>query len=176
MIHMETEQREEDNYRLRKELGASAQGLDVGMPPPVIMLAGNKCDLKEGRVIGAKEGLEYARKHGCGFMETSAREMVNIEETFARKCYFLPPTYLFISMQLMRTPLVLVRRVAEARRTHYSSDSATGTATKPAPATSETQGEHEKTANPEEQGSRWSKFFQKSKDGRRSLWRRLLCC
>lgn len=51
---METERREEDNYRLRKELGASAQGLDVGMPPPVIMLAGNKCDLKEGRVIGAK--------------------------------------------------------------------------------------------------------------------------
>lgn len=90
MIHMETEQREEDNYRLRKELGASAQGLDVGMPPPVIMLAGNKCDLKEGRVIRAKEGLEYARKHGCGFMETSAREMVNIEETFARKYYFLP--------------------------------------------------------------------------------------
>lgn len=82
---METEQRIEDNFRLRKELRASAQGLDVGMPPPVIMLAGNKCDLKEARVVGAKDGLEYARQHGCGFMETSAREMVNIEETFARE-------------------------------------------------------------------------------------------
>lgn len=34
MIHMEAEQRIEDNYRLRKDMGASAQGVDVGMPPP----------------------------------------------------------------------------------------------------------------------------------------------
>ncbi|PYI10466.1 ras small monomeric GTPase [Aspergillus sclerotiicarbonarius CBS 121057] len=95
MIDIETEQRAEDNDRLRKELGASAEGLDVGMPPPVKIVAGNKCDLKDSRVIGAREGLEYARKHGCGFMETSAREMVNIEETFA------------------------LRRVVEARREHY---------------------------------------------------------
>ncbi|GKZ29706.1 hypothetical protein AbraIFM66950_006108 [Aspergillus brasiliensis] len=97
MIEIETEQRAEDNDRLRKELGASAEGLDVGMPPPVKIVAGNKCDLKESRVISSREGLEYARKHGCGFMETSAREMVNIEETFA----------------------LLVRRVVEARRLHY---------------------------------------------------------
>ncbi|RAL06340.1 putative RAS small monomeric GTPase [Aspergillus ibericus CBS 121593] len=97
MIDIETEQRAEDNDRLRKELGASAEGLDVGMPPPVKIVAGNKCDLKDSRVIGAREGLEYARKHDCGFMETSAREMVNIEETFA----------------------LLVRRVVEARRAHY---------------------------------------------------------
>lgn len=83
MIHMEAEQRVEDNFRLRKELGPSAQGLDVGMPAPIIMLAGNKCDLKDLRVVSAKDGLEYARQHGGGFMETSAREMVNIEETFA---------------------------------------------------------------------------------------------
>ncbi|PYH63891.1 putative RAS small monomeric GTPase [Aspergillus vadensis CBS 113365] len=97
MIEIETEQRLEDNDRLRKELGASADGLDVGMPPPVKIVAGNKCDLKDNRVISSREGLEYARKHGCGFMETSAREMVNIEETFA----------------------LLVRRVVEARRLHY---------------------------------------------------------
>ncbi|PWY66206.1 ras small monomeric GTPase [Aspergillus eucalypticola CBS 122712] len=97
MIEIETEQRLEDNDRLRKELGASAEGLDVGMPPPVKIVAGNKCDLKDNRVISSREGLEYARKHGCGFMETSAREMVNIEETFA----------------------LLVRRVVEARRLQY---------------------------------------------------------
>ncbi|KAH8428941.1 putative RAS small monomeric GTPase [Aspergillus melleus] len=97
LINIEAEQRVEDNQRLLKELGGDAQGLDVGMPPPIKIVAGNKCDLKEGRVIGAREGLEYARKHGCGFMETSAREMVNIEETFA----------------------LLVRRVVEARRLHY---------------------------------------------------------
>lgn len=101
MVDIEAEQRVEDNQRLLKELGDSAQGLEVGMPPPVKIITGNKCDLKEGRVVGAREGLEYARKHGCGFMETSAREMVNIEETFA----------------------LLVRRVVEARKQHYQNGS-----------------------------------------------------
>ncbi|KAF7590788.1 hypothetical protein BBP40_002356 [Aspergillus hancockii] len=103
MIEIEAEQRVEDNQRLLKELGDSAHGLEVGMPPPVKIIAGNKCDLKDGRVIGARDGLEYARKHGCGFMETSAREMVNIEETFA----------------------LLVRRVVEARQQHYQKGSPT---------------------------------------------------
>ncbi|KAG9539471.1 hypothetical protein KCU71_g20129, partial [Aureobasidium melanogenum] len=35
------------------------------------------------RQVGAAEGLEWAKSRGCGFMETSAREVVNIEETFA---------------------------------------------------------------------------------------------
>ncbi|KAF2444225.1 ras-domain-containing protein [Karstenula rhodostoma CBS 690.94] len=68
--------------------------IDQGKVPPVKLVAGNKCDLSSGRVIKAAEGLEWARKRRCGFMETSAREMVNIEETFA----------------------LLVRRVVEARR------------------------------------------------------------
>ena len=76
MIDMETENR-----------------LDNGKTPPVKIVAGNKCDLQSLRAIEAKTGLEWARKRGCGFMETSAREMVNIEETFA----------------------LLVRRVVEAR-------------------------------------------------------------
>ena len=58
---------------------------------PIKIVAGNKCDLKEGRVISSRRGLEYARAKGCGFMETSAREMVNIEETFARKFALLAP-------------------------------------------------------------------------------------
>ncbi|KAJ5639816.1 uncharacterized protein N7484_007678 [Penicillium longicatenatum] len=95
LIDMEAEQRVEDNQRLRKELGPTA-GPGVGTPPPVKIVAGNKCDLKDGRAVTSREGLEYARRHGCGFMETSAREMVNIEETFAH----------------------LVRRVVEARRIH----------------------------------------------------------
>ena len=59
--------------------------LDTGNVQPVKLVAGNKCDLKDSRVISSKQGLEYARGRGCGFMETSAREMVNIEETFARE-------------------------------------------------------------------------------------------
>ncbi|KAH7095019.1 P-loop containing nucleoside triphosphate hydrolase protein [Paraphoma chrysanthemicola] len=68
--------------------------IDNGKTPPVKIVAGNKCDLQGQRQIKAKDGLEWARKRKCGFMETSAREMVNIEETFA----------------------LLVRRVVEARR------------------------------------------------------------
>ncbi|KAK4096754.1 ras-domain-containing protein [Parathielavia hyrcaniae] len=62
--------------------------------PPVKIVAGNKCDLQESRRVPAAAGLEWARKRGCGFMETSARLEVNIEETFA----------------------LIVRRVVEARR------------------------------------------------------------
>lgn len=59
--------------------------IDNGKVPPIKIVAGNKCDLQGQRQISARDGLEYARLRKCGFMETSAREMVNIEETFARK-------------------------------------------------------------------------------------------
>lgn len=62
--------------------------IDNGKVPPVKIVAGNKCDLQGQRQIGAQKGLEWARKRKCGFMETSAREMVNIEETFARTSLF----------------------------------------------------------------------------------------
>lgn len=71
--------------------GAGSGGKTI---PPVKIVAGNKCDLQESRQVPAAVGLDWARKHGCGFMETSARLEVNIEETFA----------------------LIVRRVVEARR------------------------------------------------------------
>jgi GTPase KRas len=61
--------------------------LERGATLPVCIVAGNKCDLQSLRQVGARQGLEWARTRGYGFMETSAREMVNIEETFARKWY-----------------------------------------------------------------------------------------
>lgn len=51
-------------------------------PHPVKIVAGNKCDLSESRTISSEEGLKWANAHGCGFMETSAKLRVNIEETF----------------------------------------------------------------------------------------------
>ncbi|KAL2262808.1 hypothetical protein VTK26DRAFT_9447 [Humicola hyalothermophila] len=67
--------------------------------PPVKIVAGNKCDLQqEARQVPAAVGLEWARARGCGFMETSARLEVNIEETFA----------------------LIVRRVVEARSTIFT--------------------------------------------------------
>ena len=58
---------------------------DADAVKPVAIVAGNKCDLKEERRVTSREGLEWARSRGCGFMETSARECVNVEETFARE-------------------------------------------------------------------------------------------
>ena len=85
MIDMETENRVEENLRLLKN-GAERGDLERGwQAAPVKIVAGNKCDLKDSRTITSRQGLEWARKMGCGFMETSAREMVNIEETFQCK-------------------------------------------------------------------------------------------
>jgi len=92
--------------------------IDNGKVPPVKIVAGNKCDLQGARQIKSPQGLDWARKRKCGFMETSAREMVNIEETFAREFRLLQPVHCLyaIWMVLTRYDTVLVRRVVEARR------------------------------------------------------------
>jgi GTPase KRas len=67
------------------------------LPDPVRkvkVIAGNKCDLASQRAISSAEGLAWARTRGMGFMETSAKLKVNVEETFA----------------------LIVRRVIEARK------------------------------------------------------------
>jgi GTPase KRas protein len=53
-----------------------------GAVPHVKIVAGNKCDLANARSVTSAQGLVWARDHECGFMETSARNVVNIEETF----------------------------------------------------------------------------------------------
>ncbi|KAI0530343.1 P-loop containing nucleoside triphosphate hydrolase protein [Xylaria digitata] len=98
LIDMEAETRLDNAARARRAgLGVSSGVHDRGggrMVPPVKIVAGNKCDLQESRQVSAALGLEWARRRGCGFMETSARLEVNIEETFA----------------------LIVRRVVESRR------------------------------------------------------------
>jgi hypothetical protein len=80
MIDIEEESRMEENNNA--ELRGVRGGKEM-RAPPVKIVAGNKCDLKDSRVVSSRTGLEWARQRRCGFMETSAREMVNIEETFA---------------------------------------------------------------------------------------------
>lgn len=87
--------------------------VDRGQVLPVCLVAGNKCDLQSMRQVGAREGLEWARTRGFGFMETSAREMVNIEETFACKWWIIT-----LWGNLADTNTVLVKRVVAARRQH----------------------------------------------------------
>ena len=114
MIDIEAEHRHEENVRTLKEYRAKGRTPPEGAlrAMPVKIVAGNKCDLKDARVVSSRQGLEWARARGCGFMETSAREMVNIEETFA--CLspsFNPPFHITLTMAT-----VIVRRVVEARR------------------------------------------------------------
>ncbi|BFZ59283.1 hypothetical protein YB2330_000289 [Saitoella coloradoensis] len=64
-----------------------------GSKKPVKIIVGNKCDLASDRRVTSEEGLGWARSRGAGFMESSAKLRVNVEETFA----------------------LLVKRVVEAR-------------------------------------------------------------
>jgi GTPase KRas len=94
LIDMEAETRIDNANRAQRAGLVNRAESGSRTIPPVKIVAGNKCDLQESRQVLASQGLEWARKRGCGFMETSARLEVNIEETFA----------------------LLVRRVAEGRR------------------------------------------------------------
>src|SRR5271154_6265235 len=105
MIDIEEESRAEENSLAALSRGSPPDG--GWKAPPVKIVAGNKCDLKEARVVSSRTGLEWARNRGCGFMETSAREMVNIEETFACEC----ASGLRIS-QKPRCPLTALQRIS----------------------------------------------------------------
>lgn len=47
------------------------------------VLVGNKVDLEEReRVVAKKEGVAFARQHGCLFLEASAKTCVNVQRCF----------------------------------------------------------------------------------------------
>ncbi|XVE67497.1 hypothetical protein DITRI_Ditri08aG0165800 [Diplodiscus trichospermus] len=48
----------------------------------VIMLIGNKTDLKHLRAVATEDGQSYAEKEGLSFIETSALEATNVEKAF----------------------------------------------------------------------------------------------
>ena len=45
-----------------------------------IMIIGNKCDLSDSRVISTERGESLADEYGARFMETSAKNKINVEE------------------------------------------------------------------------------------------------
>lgn len=49
----------------------------------VVMLAGNKSDLRHLVAVSTEEGKSYAEKESLYFIETSALEAVNVENAFA---------------------------------------------------------------------------------------------
>lgn len=50
----------------------------------VVMLVGNKSDLKDEREVSIQEGADAAKKYGLSFIETSALTASNVEESFNR--------------------------------------------------------------------------------------------
>jgi len=50
----------------------------------VIMLVGNKCDLRPQRQQPTEEAAAYAEKHGLSFIETSALDSTNVELAFQK--------------------------------------------------------------------------------------------
>jgi Ras-related protein Rab-2A len=50
----------------------------------VVILVGNKADLEHRRQVPREEGEQFAEQHGLMFIETSAKESLNVEEAFTR--------------------------------------------------------------------------------------------
>jgi Ras-related protein Rab-11A len=48
----------------------------------VIMLVGNKCDLKHLRAVTTEDGSAFSANHGLSFIETSALDATNVEGAF----------------------------------------------------------------------------------------------
>ena len=46
------------------------------------ILVGNKCDLEESRKVSTEEGMELAKHYEIPFLETSAKNSVNVESSF----------------------------------------------------------------------------------------------
>jgi len=57
---------------------------DHADPNIVIMLVGNKGDLRHLRAVGQDEALALAEKHALACIETSALESTNVETAFTR--------------------------------------------------------------------------------------------
>ena len=65
---------------------SSSSKKDVSKPEeesqPILYLVGNKADLADKRCIEEERGREEAEVYGARFMETSAKDALNIEELF----------------------------------------------------------------------------------------------
>jgi len=47
-----------------------------------MIIVGTKCDLEYNRQVPASEARSLARRLGCAFIETSAKERINVDEAF----------------------------------------------------------------------------------------------
>jgi len=64
----------------------------------VIMLVGNKSDLRHLRAVSTEEAMSFAEKHNLAFIETSALDSTGVETAFQR---LLTEIYRLMSRQPM---------------------------------------------------------------------------
>ena len=57
---------------------------EARQPAPSVpfIIVGNKCDLITERQVSTQEGCDLAAKHGVRFLETSAKDDINVEDAF----------------------------------------------------------------------------------------------
>jgi GTPase KRas protein len=65
---------------MRNQVGRVKEGDGVAEVP--LVLVGNKIDLPDSRVVSTEEGQELAKKLNCPFLEASAKQRVNVDESF----------------------------------------------------------------------------------------------
>lgn len=55
---------------------------DYTTEKPVIVLVGNKSDLKENKIVTSRQCREFAQTLGCRYFESSAKDDINVKQTF----------------------------------------------------------------------------------------------
>lgn len=78
----------------------------------VIMLIGNKTDLKHLRAVATEDAQSYAEKEGLSFIETSALEATNVEKAFQT---ILAEIYRIISKKSLSTGEPAISSVKEGK-------------------------------------------------------------
>ncbi|KAA8593028.1 hypothetical protein FQN60_018483, partial [Etheostoma spectabile] len=72
------------SLRATKALTGSTQIKTYSWDNAQVVLAGNKCDMEEERVVSVDNGRLLAEQLGFEFFETSAKDNVNVKQTFER--------------------------------------------------------------------------------------------
>ena len=66
-----------------ESLDAWIQELNKSAPVNSLrLIVGNKCDLEDQREVSREQAMEYSKKNGIHYMETSAKESTNVNDAF----------------------------------------------------------------------------------------------
>ncbi|KAJ8618681.1 hypothetical protein MRB53_014867 [Persea americana] len=88
----------------------------------VIMLIGNKTDLKHLRAVATEDAQSYAEKEGLSFIETSALEAINVEKAFQM---ILAEIYRIISKKTLSSEEPAATSIKEGKTILVSGDANT---------------------------------------------------